>query len=55
MQHARILVVDDRPEGRKLLTLRLQHMGHAVRQADSGAQALALPKPKHPTWCCWTC
>jgi adenylate cyclase len=48
MQHARILVVDDRPEGRKLLALRLQHMGHAVRQADSGAQALALSEAETP-------
>ena len=39
---ARILVVDDRAEGRKLLTLRLQHAGYAVLQADGGAQALDI-------------
>jgi DNA-binding response OmpR family regulator len=48
MQHARILVVDDRPEGRKLLTLRLLQMGHVVRQAESGAQALALAEAEAP-------
>ncbi len=37
---ARILVVDDRAEGRKLLALRLQHAGYVVLQAESGAQAL---------------
>lgn len=39
---ARILVVDDRAEGRKLLTLRLQHAGYAVLQAEGGAQALDI-------------
>ena len=37
---ARILIVDDRAEGRKLLALRLQHAGYVVLQAESGAQAL---------------
>jgi adenylate cyclase len=45
---ARILVVDDRPEGRKLLALRLQHEGHVVRQAEDGAQALALAAAEPP-------
>jgi class 3 adenylate cyclase/CheY-like chemotaxis protein len=45
---ARILVVDDRPEGRKLLALRLQHDGYVVRQADSGPQALALAGQEAP-------
>ncbi len=39
---ARILVVDDRAEGRKLLALRLQHAGYAVLQAEGGAQALDI-------------
>ena len=39
---ARILVVDDRAEGRKLLTLRLQHAGYAVLQSEGGAQALDI-------------
>ena len=45
---AHILVVDDRPEGRKLLALHLQHQGYAVRQADSGVQALALAAAEPP-------
>lgn len=45
---ARILVVDDRPEGRRLLALRLQHEGYAVRQAEGGAQALALAALEPP-------
>ncbi len=39
---ARILVVDDRAEGRKLLALRLMHEGYAVLQAASGEQALRV-------------
>ncbi len=39
---ARILVVDDRADGRKLLTLRLQHAGYAVLQAEGGATALDI-------------
>ena len=39
---ALILVVDDRPEGRKLLVLRLQHAGYAVLQAEGGQQALDI-------------
>lgn len=45
---ARILVVDDRPEGRKLLTLRLTHDGHRVIAADGGAAALALAAAEPP-------
>ena len=45
---ARILVVDDRPEGRKLLALRLQHEGYAVQQAGSGPEALALAAAAAP-------
>lgn len=45
---ARILVVDDRPEGRKLLSARLAHEGHLVRQADGGPQALALAEQEAP-------
>lgn len=45
---ARILVVDDRPEGRKLLALRLQHEGHTVQLAEGGEQALALAAAEPP-------
>ena len=45
---ARILVVDDRPEGRKLLTTRLAHAGYSVQQAEDGPQALALAAAQPP-------
>ena len=44
----RILVVDDRAEGRKLLALRLQHEGYVVVQAQDGLQALALAAAEPP-------
>jgi class 3 adenylate cyclase len=43
-----ILVVDDRPEGRKLLSLRLQQQGWRVLQAEGGVQALALAEQQPP-------
>lgn len=45
---ARILVVDDRAEGRKLLTLRLQHAGYVVLQAEGGLQALDIAAQASP-------
>lgn len=48
MAGERILVVDDRPEGRKLLALRLQHAGYAVTQAASGEAALAMAAASAP-------
>jgi DNA-binding response OmpR family regulator len=48
MNTPRILVVDDRPEGRKLLTVRLVHEGYTVQQAESGEQALALAAADAP-------
>lgn len=38
----RVLVVDDEPNIRRTLRVALEAMGHAVRDADSGARALAL-------------
>jgi CheY-like chemotaxis protein len=39
---SRVLVVDDDPNLRQLVTLRLQKAGHRVRAADSAAEALAV-------------
>ncbi len=39
MSATRLLVVDDRPESRKLLTVRLLHEGYRVQQAENGEQA----------------
>ena len=48
MTGQRILVVDDRAEGRKLLALRLTREGYAVREAEDGAAALALAAAEPP-------
>jgi adenylate cyclase len=42
IQPSRILVVDDNPSNRDLLSRRLQRQGHTVLQAEDGAIALAL-------------
>jgi CheY-like chemotaxis protein len=39
---SRVLVVDDDPNLRQLVTIRLQKEGHQVRGADSAAEALAV-------------
>jgi CheY-like chemotaxis protein len=39
---SRVLVVDDDPNLRQLVTLRLQKEGHQVRAADSAAEALTV-------------
>jgi CheY-like chemotaxis protein len=39
---SRVLVVDDDPNLRQLVTVRLEKAGHRVRGADSAAEALAL-------------
>jgi CheY-like chemotaxis protein len=39
---SRVLVVDDDPNLRQLVTIRLQKAGHQVRGADSAAEALAV-------------
>ena len=40
-----VLVVDDDPNLRQLVTVRLQKAGHASSRADSAAEALALSSP----------
>ena len=39
---SRVLVVDDDPNLRELVTIRLQRAGHRVVAADSAAEALAV-------------
>jgi CheY-like chemotaxis protein len=39
---SRVLVVDDDPNLRQLVTIRLQKAGHRVMSADSAAEALAV-------------
>jgi CheY-like chemotaxis protein len=39
---SRVLVVDDDPNLRQLVTIRLQKAGHQVRGADSAAEALSV-------------
>ena len=39
---SRVLVVDDDPNLRQLIAIRLEKVGHKVLQADSGAEALAV-------------
>src|SRR5438552_13745174 len=41
----RILVVDDEPSIRRILSLVLQRDGHVVTEACSGAEALSLFEP----------
>jgi len=48
MNAARILVVDDRPEARRLLALRLRAEGYRVEEAEGGEQALALAAADPP-------
>ncbi|MDA3919197.1 MAG: sigma 54-interacting transcriptional regulator [Salinisphaera sp.] len=45
-----ILLVDDDPSLRRLLTLRLEGAGHIVTTAESGARALSLLE-QHPAEC----
>ena len=45
---ATILIVDDRPTDRELLTTLLGHLGYRLMEADDGAQALAVVQAEHP-------
>ena len=45
---AKILVVEDEPSLRKLLQYQLSKIGHEIRVAGDGEQALALVKSERP-------
>ena len=47
---ARILIVDDQPDIRKLIRLTLQHLDDAeVHEADNGGDGWRLHKTSNPT------
>jgi signal transduction histidine kinase len=43
-----ILIVDDRPTNRHVLTAMLTHCGHRLLEADGGAQALKMVRDEKP-------
>ena len=45
---AKILVIDDEPNVRTLLEMRLRHQGYEVLIADNGRKGLQLYRQKHP-------
>ena len=45
---AKILVIDDEPNVRALLDMRLRHQGYDVLFADSGVRGLELYRQEHP-------
>jgi signal transduction histidine kinase/CheY-like chemotaxis protein len=45
---AKILVVDDRPDGREYLVTLLGYQKHDLLQAADGAEALAVARAEHP-------
>jgi DNA-binding response OmpR family regulator len=45
---AKILVIDDEPNVRTLLDMRLRHQGYDVLFADSGRKGLQLYRQEHP-------
>jgi len=45
---AKILVIDDEPNGRALLDMRLRHQGYDVFFADNGWKGLELYRQEHP-------
>ena len=47
---ARLLVVDDEPSIRELLTASLRFAGFEVSAAADGAEALRRPSSTAPTW-----
>ena len=51
---AKLLVVDDEPNIRELLSTSLRFAGFEVVAAANGREALALPKRTGPIWPCST-
>ncbi|WP_026533933.1 response regulator transcription factor [Arthrobacter sp. H14] len=47
MSNAKILVVDDDPDIRDLVALKLSSAGHEILTADDGAEALELATGQH--------
>ena len=45
---AKILIVDDNPSNRSLLVQFLSYIGHSLREAGDGAEALALVSTERP-------
>ena len=45
---AKILVIDDEPNVRTLLEMRLRHQGYEVLIADNGRKGLQLYRQEHP-------
>ena len=52
MTQQTILVVDDEPPMRKLLSSNLKASGYAVREAADGSEALKLIDVTRSTCCC---
>ena len=50
----RVLVVDDDPLNRMLLTRSLEQEGRRVGSAASGQEALKILRRSRSTWCCST-
>ena len=53
-KRSRLLVVDDEPSIRELLTASLRFAGFEVDTAAAGAEALQWPSRSGPTWSCST-
>ena len=51
---ARLLVVDDEPNIRELLSTSLRYAGFEVTAAANGREALDAPRSSSRTWPCWT-
>src|SRR5574337_340538 len=49
MINARVLLVDDEPEIRRLLSRHLRRLGYTVREAGDGEEAAALVKEQMPS------
>ena len=45
---ATILIVDDRPTNRQLMTTILGYAGHRLLEASDGAEALAVARTERP-------